>query len=211
MSTTNEQEHDMPDISTDPSTANSPAVATPQTWARITLRWMVSFTGFPLGGFLALTLIGPVDGLSAALVGGLVTGAVLGAVQVWSMGAARPSPAGWIVATALGLMTGLGLGSWLVDYQSDIGSLVIQGVVSGALVGAAQAVLLLPRLGSLALVWPVALGAIWAAGWAITTSAGIQVDEQFTVFGSSGAIVATLLTAVLPVILNRHHTEKSAS
>ena len=98
---------------------------------------------------------------------------------------------------------------WLVDYQSDIGSLVIQGLVSGALVGAAQAAVLLPRLGSIALVWPVALAGIWAVGWAVTTSAGIQVDEQFTVFGSSGALVVTLLTACLPVILN--HTEKSSS
>ena len=74
---------------------------------------------------------------------------------------------------------------------------------------AAQAAVLLPRLGSIVLVWPVALAGIWAAGWAVTTSAGIQVDEQFTVFGSSGALVVTLLTACLPVFLN--HTEKSSS
>jgi len=191
------------------STANPTVVTKPQTWPRITLRWMVSFLGFPLGGFLAVTLIGPVDSLGAALGGGLLTGAVLGAVQVWAMGAAAPRAAAWIVATALGLMGGLGLGAWLVDYQWDIGSLVVQGLVSGALVGAAQAVVLLPRLGALVLVWPLALGGIWAAGWAVTTSAGIQVDEHFTVFGSSGALVVTLLTAVLPVILNR--TEKSTS
>jgi len=193
----------------DLSTANAATVTKPWTWPRITLRWMVSFLGFPLGGFLALTLIGPVDSLGAALAGGLLTGAVLGAVQVWSMGAVRPRPAAWIVATGLGMMAGLGLGAWLVDYQWDIGSLVVQGLVSGALVGAAQAAVLLPRLGSIVLVWPVALAGIWAAGWAVTTSAGIQVDEQFTVFGSSGALVVTLLTACLPVFLN--HTEKSSS
>ena len=44
----------------------------------------------------------------------------------------------------------------------------------------------------------------WAAGWAVTTSIGIEVDEQFTVFGSSGAIVVTALTAVLPIALNRN-------
>jgi len=193
----------------DLSTVNAADVTRPQTWFRITLRWMVSFLGFPLGGFLALTLIGPVDSLGAALAGGLVTGAVLGAVQVWSMGAARPSPAPWIVATGLGMILGLGLGAWLVDYRWDIGSLVTQGLVCGALVGAAQATVLLPRLGSIALVWPVALAGIWAAGWAATTAAGIQVDEQFTVFGSSGALAVTLLTACLPVLLNR--TAKSGS
>jgi len=179
---------------------------------RTVLRWMVSFAGFPLGGVAAMVLTGPVDSLGAALGGGLATGAVLGAVQAWAMGEARPRPAAWIVATAVGLMVGLGLGAWLVDYETSIASLVVQGAVCGVLVGAAQAVVLLPRLGSLALAWPVALSAIWAAGWAVTTSIGVQVDEQFTVFGSAGAIVATLLTSVLPVLLNRrHHTEKSPS
>ena len=64
-------------------------------------------------------------------------------------------------------------------------------------------------MGPAALAWPPALGAIWAAGWAVTTSAGIKVDEQFTVFGSSGAIVVTILTAALPLLINRHG--KSAS
>ena len=207
MSTANEREHAMSNL----STTDAPAPTNARTWPRVTLRWMVSFLGFPLGGVLAFTLIGPVDSVGTALGGGLLTGAVLGAVQAWSLGVARPRPAAWVTATGLGLMTGLGLGSWLVDYQSDIASLVVQGLVSGALVGAAQAGVLLPRLGSLALVWPLALGGIWAAGWAVTTSAGVQVDEQFTVFGSSGALVVTLLTAVLPVLLNRHNAGKSAS
>jgi len=193
------------------STTVAPAVTTHRPWPRVALRWMISFLGFPLGGYLAFVLIGPVESFGAALGGGLLTGAVLGAVQVWSMGAASPRPTAWIAATGLGLMAGLGLGSWLVDYQSDIGSLMVQGLVSGALVGAAQAAVLLPRLGAIVLLWPVALGGIWAAGWAVTTSAGIQVEEQFTVFGSSGALVVALLTAVLPVVLNGHHTEKSAS
>ena len=30
-----------------------------------------------------------------------------------------------------------------------------------------------------------------AVGWAVTTTAGIGVDLQFTIFGSSGALVAT--------------------
>ncbi len=44
---------------------------------------------------------------------------------------------------------------------------------------------------------------MWAAGWAITTSIGVEVDEQFTVFGSSGAITVTALTVVLPLALRR--------
>ena len=43
--------------------------------------------------------------------------------------------------------------------------------------------------------------AIWAVGWAVTYAFGIQVDDQFTIFGSSGALVVTALTAALPLIL----------
>jgi hypothetical protein len=197
-------------------TAPAPSAASMRPmWNRILGRWFVSFLGFPLGGLAAMAamiLTGPVDSLGPALGGGLLTGAVLGAVQAWALGDARPRPAAWVAATAVGLMAGLGLGAWLVDYQTDIGSLVVQGLVSGALVGAAQAFVLWARIGSVALLWPVALSGIWAAGWAVTTSAGIRVDEQFTVFGSSGALLVTLLTAVLPVLLTRaHRVERSAS
>jgi hypothetical protein len=62
-------------------------------------------------------------------------------------------------------------------------------------------VVLAPRLGRAATAWPAALAAIWAVGWAVTYAFGIQVDEQFTVFGASGALVVTALTAVLPLAL----------
>ncbi|GIF46392.1 hypothetical protein DFJ67_4951 [Asanoa ferruginea] len=169
----------------------------------VVLRWLVSFLGFPLGGFLADLLFGPVDGPLPAVLGGLITGAVLGAAQAWALGRNRPSPVAWIVATALGLAVGLSIGAAAVGYESTLTALAIQGVISGAAVGAAQAVLLWPRLGRLALLWPVALAASWALGWMITTSIGVLVNEQFTVFGSSGAIVVTALTAVLPLALNR--------
>ncbi len=147
---------------------------------------MASFAGFPLGGFAAFLLIGPVDSLDAALVGGLVTGALLGAFQAWALGRARPRPVAWILATAVGLAAGLALGAALVDYGTELVDLVLQGAVTGVVVGAAQAVVLLRPLGALALAWPALLGGVWAVGWAVTTVAGIDVDQQFTVFGSAG-------------------------
>ena len=171
-------------------------------------RWMVSFAGYPLGGYAAFLITGRVDSLGPALAGGLLTGAILGAFQVWAMGQARRHPLAWILATAVGLMAGVAAGTALVDYQIDLGSLVVQGAVGGALVGLAQSVVLVPRLGAVAFVWPLFLSATFAIGWAVTTSIGIDVDQQFTIFGSSGALVATLLTAVLPLVLNsRHGTE----
>jgi hypothetical protein len=175
---------------------------------RIVLRWLVSFAGFPLGGLAAWTF-GPVDDPASAAVGGLVTGVVLGAVQAWALGRALPRRRAWVAATAVGLMVGLVLATWLVDYRTDLSALALQGAVTGAVVGAAQATLLLPRLGRIAVGWPVVLAGAWTVGWVVTTSGGIDVDQQFTVFGAEGAIVVALLTSVLPVLLR--HTEKTPS
>lgn len=171
--------------------------------ARALGRWMLTFLGFPLGGVGPWLLIGPVDGPSPALLGGLVTGAVIGAVQAWGLGRTGPFLLRWSAATAAGLMVGLGIGAAIADYDTTMGALVVQGACSGLAVGAAQSVLLRAQLGRLALAWPPFLGAVWAVGWAVTTSAGVGVDEQFTVFGSTGALVVTLLTAALPLAVRR--------
>jgi hypothetical protein len=162
------------------------------------LRWLPTFLGFPLGGFAADLLVGPVDGPGPALIGGAVTGVILGAVQAWAIGTDGPSPRRWILATAAGLAVGLALGAAVVDYGTSIGELTVQGAITGLAVGAAQGSLL---RGRLALVWAPALSAAWALGWATTTSIGVDVETQYTIFGSSGALVATVLTAGLLAIL----------
>jgi hypothetical protein len=63
----------------------------------------------------------------------------------------------------------------------------------GAAVGAAQAVAAnMDRLRGAA--WTLATSGSWAIGWTVTWSFGIDVDRGFVVFGSSGALVATVLT-----------------
>ncbi|WP_432833127.1 hypothetical protein [Dactylosporangium sp. CA-092794] len=178
---------------------------------RGTARWMVTFAGFPLGGLAATLLVGPVDTLPAALLGGLITGLILGAVQLAGIGGNRPPAVPWLAATAIGLMVGLGIGAAAVGYATGLGALLVQGAVCGLAVGAAQAAVLRARLRRLALAWPPALAACWAAGWAVTAAIGVRVDEQFTVFGSSGALVVTALTAVLPLAVGRASTGPSLS
>ena len=165
-------------------------------------RWMISFAGFPLGGAVAIIAVGPVDTVPTAALGGLLTGAVLGAVQGWAMRADRQLLLAWTVATGIGLSIGLTVGASLVHFGTGLADLVLQGVVSGFAIGSAQAVILFRRTGPLALLWPAWLAAVWAVGWAVSTSIGVQVGDQFTVFGSSGAITVTLLTAVLPLTLD---------
>jgi hypothetical protein len=188
----------MSDLATTPSTTTTRHPA-----RRTTARWMVSFLGFPLGGFAATLVVGAVDNLTAALIGGLITGTILGAAQSWAMGRGGPPALQWIAATAIGLTAGFGVGSAVVDYRTSLAALIVQGAISGLVVGIAQALVLRHRVGRLALVWPAALPVVWAFGWVVTTSIGIAVDQQFIVFGASGALVVTALTAVLPLILTR--------
>ena len=170
---------------------------------RAATRWMATFLGIPVAGYAGWLVSGHVDSLGAALLGALITGVVLGAVQAWGLGRNRPPVAAWIAATTLGLMVGLGIGAAMVDYETSLSALVVQGAISGLAVGLAQAVVLLPRFGVVALAWAPALAAIWATGWATTTASGIDVDQQFVIFGASGALVVTALTLVLPLALNR--------
>ncbi|MET0907848.1 MAG: hypothetical protein ABWZ99_00135, partial [Ilumatobacteraceae bacterium] len=51
-----------------------------------------------------------------------------------------------------------------------------------------------------AVAWTVATGGLWAIGWSVTTSAGIKVQDQWALFGISGALVVAFLQSVL---LNR--------
>jgi hypothetical protein len=182
----------------------TPAAGTTRTSTlRTTARWMVSFLGFPLGGLAAILVVGAVDNLTAALIGGLITGTILGAAQSWAMGRSGPPALPWIVATGVGFMVGFGVGSAVVDYDTSLAALTVQGAISGLAVGIAQALVLRRRLGWLVFVWPAALPVVWALGWVVTTSIGVAVDQQFVVFGSSGALVVTALTAVLPLALTR--------
>jgi hypothetical protein len=99
------------------------------------------------------------------------------------------------------LAVGLAAGAAVVGFSTGLADLALQGVISGAGVGLAQAAVLWRWTGPLALAWPAYLASVWAAGWTVTTLAGIGVSEQFTVFGSSGAVAAALLTSVLPLVL----------
>ena len=162
------------------------------------LRWLPTFLGFPLGGLLAGLVAGPVDGPAPALIGGAVAGSVLGAVQSWGMDADRPLARRWTIATALGMSAGLAAGAAAVGYGTSIGELAAQGALCGLAIGTAQALVLRGRAMYL---WAPALSALWALGWTISTSIGVDVESHYTVFGSSGALFVTAATSVLPAVL----------
>src|ERR687897_833675 len=77
--------------------------------------WPVAIlVGFPIGGYLADLAVNGVDSVGTALVGGLITGVVIGAAEWFAL--RRWISGLWVAATALGLAAGLTAGAALVDY-----------------------------------------------------------------------------------------------
>ena len=172
--------------------------ATP-TSARRALRawliWVAGFLAFPLAGLAGLAVGGQVDGPTAAALGGLATGAVLGLGQALASSGRLPIRR-WIIATAAGMAVGLPAGAHFVGYGTSLRDLAVMGAITGAVLGPAQAIAL-PRRARHRWAWAAAMPALWAAGWAVTTSAGIAVTDHFTTFGASGAITVTALLGIL--------------
>jgi hypothetical protein len=106
--------------------------------------------------------------------------------------------AAWIAASAVGYGLGLLAGAALVGHETDLGSLAAMGAISGAVLGMAQGLTLAAQgRRRLAIAWGVAMPVLFAAGWSASTLGGINVDDQFTVFGAYGAILFTILSGFL--------------
>jgi hypothetical protein len=166
------------------------------TTRRLWLYWLPTCIGFFVGGELAVLVVGRVDSPGSALVGGALAGAVIGGGQ-WLVLRNRLARAGWwIPATAAGQAIGLVAGAAIVGYGTDLDDLMIQGAVTGLAIGTLQA-LVLRRNGASWHWWALAMPPLWALGWAVTWSIGVDVEAQYTTFGSSGAIVVTALSGLL--------------
>jgi hypothetical protein len=159
------------------------------------LLWTTGFLAFPLAGLAGTAVAGRVDSPLAALLGGTVTGLVIGAGQAL-VSRHRLDPRWWIPATALGMGLGLLLGAALVGYRTSLADLALMGALTGLVLGIAQAVAL-PRATRHRWVWAAAMPVLWALGWTATTLGGIAVDQQFTVFGAYGAVTFSALSGLL--------------
>jgi len=159
------------------------------------LLWTAGFLAFPIAGILAEAVTGRINDFSSALVGGMVAGAVIGTGQ-WLVARRLLEAQTWIPATALAMGIGLAIGAWVVGYGTSLGELVLMGAITGIPLGAAQAYLLRDRLAN-AWVWAAAVPLLWALGWTVSTFIGVSVDNQFAVFGASGAITFMALSGVL--------------
>jgi hypothetical protein len=172
---------------------------------RFFLWWMLAFLGFPLGGFLALVLVGSVEGVVSGALGGALAGAVIGAAQ-WLVLRRYPrvriGPE-WVVATALGVAIGDALGALLTGAGTGIGALLITGLVTGVAVGLLQWGLVLRGRLLRSRLWPLVVAIAWPVGWTVTWAFGIDVERGYFVFGASGALVFAALTGMAMLLILR--------
>ena len=194
------------------ATHTAPLVQAPDARASVIrrLRWawpVAILVGFPIGGYVANIIVGKIDSVGPALLGGLIAGAIIGAAQWLALRSIVPWL--WLVATSAGMAAGLTAGAALVDYGISRGDLALMGAVTGLAVGALQA-FLLARRGSGALWWVAVNPPAWALAWFVTTFVITKnVKEHFAVFGASGAIVFALATWLVLTFLFRP-TEREA-
>jgi hypothetical protein len=166
---------------------------------RFFLWWMLAFLGFPLGGELALLVVGPVEGAVSGALGGALAGAVIGVAQ-WLVlrRYLRVGP----VCVAIGDT----LGALLTGASTGIGALLITGLVTGVAVGLLQwGVFLRGRL-LLARLWAPVVAIAWPVGWTVTWAFGIDVERGYYVFGASGALVFAAITGLAMLLMLRGRT-----
>ena len=172
------------------------------------LWWMLAFLGFPIGGLLAFVLVGSVEGVVSGALGGALAGAVIGAAQ-WLVlrRYLRVGPA-WVLATALGVAIGDGVGALLTGAGTDLGALLITGLATGVAVGLLQWGLVLRGRLPLASLWPLVVAIVWPVSWTVTWAAGIDVERGYYVFGSSGALVFAAITGLAMLLMLRGRTRR---
>jgi hypothetical protein len=162
---------------------------------RFWVGWGVAFLGFPLGGGLAYLIIGSITTPLTGALGGVITGAVIGAAQWLVLRRRLPLTSVWVAATALGMGIGLALSIALFGTDTGGSALPLRGLIAGAAIGGAQ-YLLLRGVMSRAPVWALVVALSWAIGWMITRASGIDLALQWSVFGTSGALMFQLLTGL---------------
>jgi hypothetical protein len=176
---------------------------------RFFLWWMLTFLGFPVGGFLALLVVGPVEGAVSGALGGALAGAVIGAAQWLVLRRYLRVGPEWILATALGVAIGDGLGALLTGAGTGIGALLITGLATGIAVGLLQWWLFLRgRLlaAAPAAMWVPVVAIAWPVGWAVTWATGVDVERGYYVFGASGALVFAAVTGLAMLLMLRGRT-----
>jgi hypothetical protein len=162
------------------------------------LRWVIAVLGFPIGGFIGHLIAGPAATVPAALISGLIAGAIIGAGQAAALGILRPQAmALWAGATAIGLGVALAAVTAVIGQIETQTEAIILGAISGLALGAGQAALFMRERVANAWLWVVASGVAWAVGWAVTSGVGVALAAGWPVYGLSGALASQIITGIV--------------
>jgi predicted permease len=154
------------------------------------IRWVPTLLAFPLGGAIAKIAFGGASSLGKSVGGGLIVGITVGLIQFLALKKYGITTS-WITATAIATVVAAAINSYAFSFKFDSVSLTGSGLVAGLLVGIAQA-LSQTRDVKFALVWSICTAVAWTLAWFITSKVIVDPEAQYQIFGSSGALVATV-------------------
>lgn len=159
------------------------------------IRWVPTLLAFPIGGAIAKISFGGASNVGKSVGGGLIVGLTVGLIQFISLKKYGIN-ASWIAATAIATTLAALINSYAFSFKFDSASLTGSGLVAGLLVGIAQS-LSQPRDVKFALVWSISTAIAWTLAWFITSKVIVDPEAQYQIFGSSGALVATVGLGVI--------------
>ena len=162
----------------------------------VALPWIFAVVGFPIGGYLAQAIAGPASTVPAAVLSGLIAGAVIGFGQALSLTLRSQALAIWVVGTAVALAVALAIVTAAIGQIETSTEAIALGVASGLVIGAAQGAVLTRAGVRNAWIWIPVTAVAWGVGWLITSSVGVALAPGWPVYGLSGAVVSQIITAV---------------
>jgi hypothetical protein len=154
------------------------------------IRWVPTLLAFPLGGAIAKIAFGGASSLGKSVGGGLIVGVTVGIIQFIALKKYGVSTS-WVTATAFATVLAAVINSYAFSFKFDVASLTGSGLIAGLLVGIAQS-LSQTREIKFVLVWSLSTMVAWALAWFITSKVIVDPEAQYQIFGSSGALVATV-------------------
>jgi len=154
------------------------------------IRWVPTLLAFPLGGAIAKITFGGASNLGKSVGGGLIVGVTVGLIQFIALKKYGVGSS-WITATAIATVLAAVINSYSFSFKFDSASLTGSGLVAGLLVGIAQS-LSQSRDLKFVFVWSFSTMIAWALAWFITSKVIVDPEAQYQIFGSSGALVATV-------------------
>ena len=154
------------------------------------IRWVPTLLAFPIGGAIAKVTFGGASNLGKSVGGGLIVGLTVGFIQYISLKKYGITTS-WVAATAIATVIAAIINSYAFSFKFDSASLTGSGLVAGLLVGVAQS-LSQSRDLKFAFVWSISTMIAWALAWFITSKVIVDPEAQYQIFGSSGALVATV-------------------